>query len=105
MAPGGSFPLHFLPTRSRDNKSHVSQVQFVLATEKRSRLILLNSTRSQQALWARLDALDKKRQNIEGLILNSMKSIESHSTNLSGELATVFEGRIEELDDSGFQDE
>lgn len=72
---------------------------------KEIKLILSCSIKSQQTLWTRLDALDKKRQNIEGLILNSMKSIELHSTNLSGELATVFEGRIEELDDSGSQDE
>ncbi|KAG4412686.1 hypothetical protein IFR04_014189 [Cadophora malorum] len=60
-------------------------------------------TKSQQAAWARLDALDKKRQNIESLIIASMMTIETNSIHLAGELVAMFEGRLEDMEDSPSQ--
>ncbi|KAH6709031.1 hypothetical protein BKA61DRAFT_613458 [Leptodontidium sp. MPI-SDFR-AT-0119] len=56
-------------------------------------------SKAHQAAWARLDALDKKRQNIEGLILGTMKNIETRSIQLCVELAVMFEDRLEEMED------
>ncbi len=55
------------------------------------------STKSQKALWQRLNDLNKRRQTLEGQILASMKSIEIHTTNMTGEMAAVFKGRMEEI--------
>ncbi|KUJ22794.1 uncharacterized protein LY89DRAFT_680897 [Mollisia scopiformis] len=54
-------------------------------------------TKSQKALWDRLDVLNKKRQSLENTILMSMKAVETHTLNISSELYAMFEGRIEEL--------
>ncbi|KAG4443013.1 hypothetical protein IFR05_001467 [Cadophora sp. M221] len=55
-------------------------------------------SKAHQAAWARLDTLDKKRQNIEGLILGTMKDIETRSIQLCAELAVTFEDRLEEME-------
>jgi len=55
-------------------------------------------TKSQKAVWERLDALNRKRQSLESLILSSMKKVEIHSTNISSELNAMFEGRIEDIE-------
>ncbi|KAH7363885.1 hypothetical protein BKA65DRAFT_489867 [Rhexocercosporidium sp. MPI-PUGE-AT-0058] len=60
--------------------------------------------KAHQEAWARLDALDKKRQNIEGLILATMKEIEAKTIQLSAELAAMFEGRLEEMEGRQSQD-
>ncbi|PVH85667.1 hypothetical protein DL98DRAFT_408854, partial [Cadophora sp. DSE1049] len=62
-------------------------------------------SKSHQAAWARLDALDKKRQNIESLIIASMMSIETKSIHLSGELVAMFEGRLEDMEANSSQHE
>lgn len=56
-------------------------------------------TKLQNAQWARLDALNKKREAIEAQILNSMKAIELQTTNISSELAATYDGRVEEIED------
>jgi hypothetical protein len=59
------------------------------------------STKSQKALWQRLDDLNKRRQTLEGQILASMKSIEDHTINMTKEMAAVFKGRTEEITGEG----
>ncbi|KAL2072761.1 hypothetical protein VTL71DRAFT_12104 [Oculimacula yallundae] len=81
-----------------------------LFAARKSRVALLSFTKpspskAQQAAWARLDALDKKRQNIESLILASMKTIETQSSYLSDELVAMFKGRLEEMEGVPPQDE
>ena len=63
------------------------------------KLTLPNSTKLQNAQWARLDALNKKREAIEAQILSSMKAIELQTINISSELAATYGGRIEEIED------
>jgi hypothetical protein len=48
--------------------------------------------------WDRIDTLNKKRQNLEQLILASMKTVEIHTTNLCSEMNAMLEGRIEEVE-------
>ncbi|CZT42854.1 uncharacterized protein RSE6_02806 [Rhynchosporium secalis] len=76
--------------RIRDSKVKMDTV----FAARRSRV-----SKSHQAVWARLDTLDKKRQNIESLILASMKTIETQSSYLSDELVAMFGGRIEEMEE------
>jgi hypothetical protein len=55
-------------------------------------------TKCQNAAWDKIDALNKKRQNLEQLILASMKMVEIHTTNLCSEINAMLEGRIEEIE-------
>ena len=55
-------------------------------------------TKAQNASWDKIDALNKKRQNLEQLILASMKMVEIHTTNLCSEMNAMLEGRIEEVE-------
>jgi hypothetical protein len=61
------------------------------------------STKSQKAQWDRLDTLNKKRSSLEALILASMRSIEQHSANISNEMAAMFGGRIEDIQETALQ--
>ncbi|KAK0100248.1 hypothetical protein ONS96_007531 [Cadophora gregata f. sp. sojae] len=74
-----------------------SKIDTLFATRK-SRV-----SKSHQAAWARLDALDKKRQNIESLIIASMISIETNTVHLSGELVAMFDGRLEDMEANSSQ--
>ncbi|KAE8446881.1 hypothetical protein EG329_011512 [Mollisiaceae sp. DMI_Dod_QoI] len=56
-------------------------------------------TKSQKALWDRLDVLNKKRQSLENTILTSMKTVETQTLNISSELNAMFDGRIDELEE------
>jgi len=53
--------------------------------------------KSQQAVWNRLEALNKKRQSLEHQILISMKTIEAHTNNIANELSALFQGRTESI--------
>lgn len=57
-------------------------------------------TKSQKALWDRLDVLNRKRQSLENAILTSMKTVEIHTSNITSELNAMFDGRIDELEES-----
>ena len=61
-------------------------------------------TKAQNASWDKIDALNKKRQNLEQLILASMKMVEIHTTNLCSEMNAMLEGRIEEIEQRSTQD-
>ena len=62
-------------------------------------LLTTRSSKAQQEAWTKLDALDKKRHNIEGLIIQAMKEIEVKTAELSTDLAVVFEGRLKDMGD------
>ncbi len=60
--------------------------------------MLSPSSKAQKVLCGRLDALNKKRQNLERAILTSMKTIQIHTMNISSEISATFEGRMEEIE-------
>jgi len=51
----------------------------------------------QKAQWDRLDALNKKRVCLESRIIAHMKTIELQTSNISNELAAMFEGRKQDI--------
>ncbi|PQE08122.1 hypothetical protein CJF31_00008226 [Rutstroemia sp. NJR-2017a BVV2] len=48
----------------------------------------------QQAQWAKLSSLNKKRQDLEAQILASMTAVERHTMNMARELDAMFVGRL-----------
>jgi hypothetical protein len=62
-----------------------------------AQLLIIPSTKYQKDLWIRLEALNAKRENLEQLILASMKSIEKHTLNIASEMDAILQGRIEEM--------
>lgn len=67
--------------------------------------LIASRTKSQKALWDRLDILNKKREGLELAILKSMKTVEINTSNIISELNAMFDGRIDELEESATQDE
>lgn len=55
------------------------------------------SIKSQQVLWGRLEALNKKRANIEHHILTSMKTMEHYTRDITEQLIMVLDSRIEDI--------
>ncbi|KAG9238549.1 hypothetical protein BJ875DRAFT_32264 [Amylocarpus encephaloides] len=51
----------------------------------------------QGSYWKRLEALNTKRENLEKLILVSMKQTELQTKNIASELLAMFEGRQEDF--------
>lgn len=62
-------------------------------------------TKSQKVLWDRLDVLNRKRETLELAILKSMKTVEINTSNIISEMNAMFDGRIDELEESATQDE
>jgi hypothetical protein len=65
----------------------------------------VSRTKSQKAQWERLDILNKKRANLESLIISSMKSIEAHSANISNAMTAMFGGRMEDIQEGSASSE
>ncbi|KAH8602928.1 hypothetical protein B0O99DRAFT_604707 [Bisporella sp. PMI_857] len=63
----------------------------VLFDARKSKVI-----KAQNAQWARLEALNKKRIVLETQILASMSSIEQHTANIITEMDAMLQGRIED---------
>ena len=61
---------------------------------------MCQSIKSQGQIWARLDALHRKRRDLEAQILASMRIIETQTCNISSEIAATFSGRIEDIETS-----
>ncbi|KAM3074389.1 hypothetical protein ACMFMG_002805 [Clarireedia jacksonii] len=84
--------------RNKIENERIRRVQDVklrlegLFENRRSRKMKL-----QQAQWAKLSSLNKKRQELEAQILASMTALERHTMNMARELDAMFVGRLESL--------